>query len=121
MCGFVTARIIFIVPQTYLPIYLTDTLNMSKVSIHPPQLQLILAHLLLSCADQYSNRATGAVSNSLRHYLCGKTGVKEDRKPGTSILLVCVWWFGSFLFAIRMFFRAILLVALQHTASSAVL
>ena len=31
MCGFVTARIIFIVPQTYLPIYLTDTLKMSKV------------------------------------------------------------------------------------------
>lgn len=31
ICGFVTARIIFVVPQTYLPLYLTDTLRMKKV------------------------------------------------------------------------------------------
>lgn len=34
MCAFVTARIVFILPQTYLPLYLIDTLHMDKVGAH---------------------------------------------------------------------------------------
>ena len=31
-CGFVAARIVVVLPQTYLPFYLIDTLNMDRVS-----------------------------------------------------------------------------------------
>ena len=32
-CGFVAARVVVILPQTYLPLYLLDTLNMDRVRI----------------------------------------------------------------------------------------
>ncbi|CAI7994339.1 Major facilitator superfamily domain-containing protein 12 [Geodia barretti] len=61
MCGFVSARIIFIVPQTYLPIYLTDTLQLNKKSVATGPLVLYVTAFVTTFAVKQVTKKMGTL------------------------------------------------------------